>query len=131
MRGADRRPDGLRIDQARGLVDVAQDRRRAGVHRAERRGDERVPGDDHLITRADARGPQHERESRRSRRDTHAFAGLAVVGELRLELLHFGSERVCARSEQAGKRLRQFLFDVFVLLVECDEAHGVPLRPRV
>ena len=86
--------------------------------------------DDHLITRADARGAQHERQGRCSRGDADAVAGLAVVGELRLELLHLGAERVRARSEQAGKRLRQLIFDVSVLLVECDEAHGVPPPPR-
>ena len=42
VRGVIGRPRGLRIDQAGGLVDLAQDRRRPGVHGAKRRGDERV-----------------------------------------------------------------------------------------
>jgi hypothetical protein len=54
---------------------------------------------------------------------------LAVVGELRLKLFHFRAERVCARAEEARKRLRQFVLDLSVLLVECDEAHGCPPRP--
>ena len=61
----DGRPRGLRVDQARGLVDLAQDRRRARVHGAQRRGDERVRRNDHLIPGADAGGPEHQRQGRR------------------------------------------------------------------
>ena len=54
----------------------------------------------------------------------------AVIGELRFELVHLSPERVCARAEQARKRLRQFVFDGGVLLVERDEAHGILPPPR-
>src|SRR5690348_4230294 len=58
------------------------------------------------------------------------MAGLAVVGELGLELLHLGAQRVGTGPEQARERLGQFFFDVAVLLVERDEAHDIPSPQR-
>ena len=46
---------------------VAEDRRGAGVHHAQRRGDERVRGHDHLVARPDPGGDERQRERGRAR----------------------------------------------------------------
>ena len=93
---SDRRARGIGIDQPGGGVDVAQHGRRAGVHDRQRRGDERVRRDDHLVAGPDP-AARSVSDSAAVPEDTPTQCRLAVVGELRLELLDLGAEREGAR----------------------------------
>ena len=109
---ADRRPSRVRIDQSGSALDVAQHRRRPGVRDGERRCDERVSRE-----RSPRRPgpipmrPEHERERGGTRCHADAVRDLAVLGELRLELLDLRPERERARLEQPSERVLQLIRD--------------------
>ena len=124
----DRRTDGLRIDQTRPLVDVAEHRSGPGVRDRERRSDERMPRNDHLVSRPDAVASEHELEGRGSRCDADAMRHAAVRRELGFELLDLLPERERARLEESREGPRELALDAPMLALERDEPHRITVQ---
>jgi hypothetical protein len=120
----DRRPGGVGIDEPRVGPDVAEDRGGPDVGDGQGRGEEGVAGHDDLVARADAVGLEHQSQRGGSRGDADAVGHLAVGGELRLERLELGAQRVGTGLQHQCERLLQLVGDAGVLTVKGDEAHG-------
>ena len=113
--GADRRRDGLGIDQSAAARDVDADRAGAGMLHRQRARDERVGRDDHLVAGPDARRLQHDRQRRRARRDADALAHTTVGGKVGLELLDLFAQDEPARGQHAVEDCVQLFGQGFVL----------------
>ena len=95
------------VEQAVGVVDIAEHRSGTRVHHSQRGGDERVRGNDHLVPGTDASGAQGDRERGGSRGYADAVLDAAIVGELSLEALDLLAEDERARAEHPLEGLRQ------------------------
>ena len=107
----DRGRDRIRVEVERLRVDVGEDRRRAFVDRAVRRGDERVRRRDHLVAGADAREPHAEMQAGGSGRDGGAVRRVDRVSEQRLEARAHRAEREPARAQHLEHELLVALVD--------------------
>ena len=112
---ADRGSRRLRVDQTGAVQHVAQHRRGADVRDGQRRRDEGVGRNDHLVAGSDVVGPQHQRQRRGPGGDSDALLDAAVLREFVLKRLDLGAEDVRARAEHAIERLMQALPDGRVL----------------
>ena len=101
----DGRLDRRRIEVQRPPVDVREDRRRAFVERAVRRGDERVRRRHHLVAGADPGSHAEEVEARRAARDRRRVRRVDRRRELLLEAVDRRPERQPPGPEHLGDEL--------------------------
>ena len=113
-----------RIQAARALVDVDEDRPRPREHDRLERREERERHGDHLVARADAERAQGEQQRVGAARDAHAVLRAAVGGELLLEGGQLGAQDEAAGGRDAAEELLRLRLDGFELNREVDLGHG-------
>ena len=115
--------DDLGREQRRLLVDVDQDRGRAGGADGLGGGDEAVGGDDDLVAGPDSEPAQGELEGRGARGNADRVLRLAPRGELALEPLDLRAEREGSLLGDPLDCLHQLRQQLRIAVVEARERH--------